>query len=222
MKENLIDESLEAIWVYEEKGEHPPCSIPPVKEVLTELSEMGLVYVDGDKVGFTDSGRDRAKNIIRGHRLAERLLTDVLDFDLEAVESPACKFEHILSEGVDDAICTLLGHPKFCPHGLPIPQGECCVSSKDTIESVVSTLDKVSVGGEGRIAYVSTKGRSRLERLMVLGVAPGSTFKLQQKSPSYVIQVGETQIALEEDVAQDIYVQPRRSGMRRDRRRGRK
>ena len=206
MSERLIDEALEAIWMKEEGGEHPVCSIQPVQEVLKELKEKDYVSVDGEEVDFTPAGKIRAKNIIRRHRLAERLLTDVLDFDVEDIESPACRFEHILSEGVDDAICTLLGHPHTCPHGLEIPTGECCVSAKKSTESLVTTLINLSVGSEGKISYVSTKKSLRLQRLMSLGVTPGKKFRLQQKNPSYVISVGETQIALEEDVAQDIYV----------------
>jgi hypothetical protein len=65
--------------------------------------------------------------VIRRHRLAERLFMDVLSIrDEGEIESSACKFEHILSPEVTDRICTLLGHPLACPHGSPIPQGDCC------------------------------------------------------------------------------------------------
>jgi ABC-type glutathione transport system ATPase component len=78
-------------------------------------------------VALTPRGRERAGNIIRRHRLAERLFTDSLAMDSESeIEQQACKFEHILSPEATDKICTFLGHPRTCPHGAPIPPGPCC------------------------------------------------------------------------------------------------
>jgi putative ABC transport system ATP-binding protein len=78
-------------------------------------------------VEFTERGRQRASNVIRRHRLAERLFADTLHWEDDlAVESQACKFEHILSTEATDRICGFLGHPETCPHANPIPAGECC------------------------------------------------------------------------------------------------
>ena len=78
-------------------------------------------------VEFTPRGRQRAADIIRRHRLAERLFTDSLALDSESeIEQQACKFEHILSTEATDKICSFLGHPRTCPHGAPIPPGPCC------------------------------------------------------------------------------------------------
>jgi hypothetical protein len=80
---------------------------------------------------FTAKGEQRAANIIRRHRLAERLFTETLHVENEAtIEEQACKFEHILSFEATDKICTFLGHPKTCPHGSPIPPGCCCTQAK--------------------------------------------------------------------------------------------
>ena len=77
--------------------------------------------------GIHRPGRQRAADIIRRHRLAERLFTDSLAMDSESeIEQQACKFEHILSTEATDKICTFLGHPRTCPHGAPIPPGPCC------------------------------------------------------------------------------------------------
>jgi putative ABC transport system ATP-binding protein len=77
---------------------------------------------------FTEKGRRRAEDIIRRHRLAERLFTQTFQVeDEKEVAEQACKFEHILSPEATDRICTFLGHPRTCPHGSPIPAGECCV-----------------------------------------------------------------------------------------------
>jgi len=78
-------------------------------------------------VDFTAAGRQRAMDVIRRHRLAERLFTQTLQVENEEeIEQQACKFEHILSPEVTDKICSFLGHPQSCPHGSPIPAGECC------------------------------------------------------------------------------------------------
>ena len=89
-------------------GEHPP--------------EHGT-----DVIYFTERGRQRAEDVIRRHRLAERLFMQTFKVsDEQEVEQQACKFEHILSPEVTDRICTFLGHPETCPHGSPIPRGACC------------------------------------------------------------------------------------------------
>ncbi len=87
---------------------------------------------DGDGsllIEFTERGRAKAADIIRRHRLAERLFTQTLDIQDEVeIEQQACKFEHILSPEATDKICTFLGHPEKCPHGAPIPAGPCCAA----------------------------------------------------------------------------------------------
>jgi putative ABC transport system ATP-binding protein len=92
------------------------------------LKPAGVSIGDGSMiVELTSKGRQRAADIIRRHRLAERLFTDSLAMDSETeIEQQACKFEHILSPEATDKICTFLGHPKTCPHGAPIPSGRCC------------------------------------------------------------------------------------------------
>jgi DtxR family Mn-dependent transcriptional regulator len=94
------------------------------------MTRIGLLTSTGGAVSFTPQGEARARSVIRRHRLAERLFVDVLSLrDAESVESNACTFEHILSPEVTDRICTFLGHPSTCPHGCPIPPGECCDAS---------------------------------------------------------------------------------------------
>ena len=102
------------------------------KPVLSRCHEAIWPAMDGDQHGdwmveFTERGRQRAADVIRRHRLAERLFTETLHVESEEViEQQACKFEHILSPEATAKICSFLGHPKTCPHGSPIPPGECC------------------------------------------------------------------------------------------------
>jgi energy-coupling factor transporter ATP-binding protein EcfA2 len=81
-------------------------------------------------VKFTERGRRKAEDIIRRHRLAERLFTETLNMENETeIEQQACKFEHILSPEATERICSFLGHPRTCPHGAPIPEGICCAKA---------------------------------------------------------------------------------------------
>src|SRR5436309_12353356 len=101
---------------------------PFVNPCHDALKPTSVSIGDGSMiVELTTRGRQRAADIIRRHRLAERLFTDSLALDSETeIEQQACKFEHILSPETTDKICTFLGHPRTCPHGAPIPPGACC------------------------------------------------------------------------------------------------
>jgi putative ABC transport system ATP-binding protein len=84
-----------------------------------------------DVLYFTEKGQKRAEDVIRRHRLAERLFMQTFQVsDEQEVEEQACKFEHILSAEATDRICTFLGHPETCPHGSPIPRGACCEAAQ--------------------------------------------------------------------------------------------
>jgi DtxR family Mn-dependent transcriptional regulator len=157
-------------------------------------------------VRFTPKGRNESRKIIRRHRLAERLLHDVLEVGEDEMESAACKFEHIISEGVEESICTLLGHPKICPHGKPMPQGKCCRERKKITERIVSSLSELKKGQYGKIVYILTKNHKNLQKLLGMGVLPGMTVEIIQRYPSHVFQIGQTQIAVDTDIANDIYV----------------
>jgi putative ABC transport system ATP-binding protein len=122
---------------------HPPESHdhrPFVNPCHDALKPSGVSTGDGSMlVELTERGRKRAADIIRRHRLAERLFTDSLALDSETeIEQQACKFEHILSPEATDKICAFLGHPRTCPHGAPIPRGACC-AGKDQV-SIVETV----------------------------------------------------------------------------------
>jgi putative ABC transport system ATP-binding protein len=124
---------------------HPPENHdhkPFVNPCHDALKPTGVSVGDGSMiVELTQRGRQRAADIIRRHRLAERLFTDSLALDSESeIEQQACKFEHILSHEATDKICTFLGHPRTCPHGAPIPPGPCCgrESKSESLDAVAA------------------------------------------------------------------------------------
>jgi putative ABC transport system ATP-binding protein len=128
-----FDHLLEQIWVCEEEGnradvEHirTPGGVDPVR-TLARMQDLRLVQVrDDHEVELTDRGKSRARDVVRRHRLAERLFKDTFRIDDHEAHSQACKFEHIISPELDERICSFLGHPTTCPHGNPIPPGDCC------------------------------------------------------------------------------------------------
>lgn len=209
------DEVLESIWVLQEKGERTDTAgimsrdhdgiLTP--ERIEELVSGGLLKKEGDIYDFTEAGRERGKGVIRRHRLAERLLVDVLSIKEDNfIESGACRFEHVLSPEVTDHICILLGHPRKCPHGNDIPPGACCESSKRQVDSAIVPLSRLGAGERGRVLYISTSRHDRLDRLTSLGLFPGRHVKVHQREPLFVIFIGETQLALEKGIVEEIYV----------------
>ena len=132
-----FDHLLEQIWVCGEEGnradvEHirTPGGVDPVR-TLARMADLRLVTVKEDReVLLTDCGKSRARDVVRRHRLAERLFKDTFSIDDHEAHSQACKFEHIISPELDQRICSFLGHPTTCPHGNPIPPGDCCAPRK--------------------------------------------------------------------------------------------
>lgn len=176
-------------------------------ELLSQLQESDLIHIDADKhVKLLPEGRRQAIQIIRRHRLAERLICDALGQRVEDTEDAACEFEHLIAEGITSSICTLLGHPRFCPHNKPIPEGNCCRQAREDLRPIVNSSNLLDLGGRARVAYIAAREHGLVQKLAALGISPGAQIKLLQKWPSYVFQCEETEVAIEEAVARDIYV----------------
>ncbi len=218
MKAKKIEELLETIYTEREHGRDDAQTIlahayeghAPDKAVedFHELSRLGLVRLDGNHVALTQEGEKGAVGVVRRHRLAERLCRDVLALDEGQMETHACEFEHVLSPEATDSVCTLLGHPPACPHGKPIPPGPCCAAFSRTVKPLVTGLAGLPIGARGRIVFVAPKWADRMDKLACLGVLPGSEIRLTQRSPSVVIESGETTLALDPEIAAEIYVKP--------------
>ncbi|MDQ3107832.1 MAG: metal-dependent transcriptional regulator, partial [Actinomycetota bacterium] len=125
-----LEEYLEAIHELEEEGtpviqarlaERLAHSAPSVSEMIRRLRNEGYLVPVGKAVELTAKGRARAESVVRKHRLAERLLTDVIGLPWNKAHLEACRWEHVISDEVEARLVVLLDHPTTCPHGNPIP-----------------------------------------------------------------------------------------------------
>jgi DtxR family Mn-dependent transcriptional regulator len=212
-----VAEFLEAAYALEERGESSVENIlsrvsrktknEADAQILEAMQRDTLIAIDAaQNVLLLPEGKTQARQIIRRHRLAERLLCDVLGLEVEDSEGPACEFEHLIAESITNSICTLLGHPRYCPHNRSIPEGECCRQTREELRPIVVSCDQLDVGESAKIAYVCVREHALLAKLSSLGIMPGGPVRLLQKWPAYVLMCDETEVAVEEDVARRIYV----------------
>ncbi|MBF0213548.1 MAG: metal-dependent transcriptional regulator [Magnetococcales bacterium] len=208
------DELLEMLWRLHEFYEltmpafqaHDPTGV--YQGYLKEFASNGVLRVEGEQIVLTTEGLEMARGLVRRHRLAERLIVDVLGKRPEETERSACEFEHILAPELVEAICTLLGHPRFCPHGIPIPEGSCCLESRKSVESAVIPLTHLAKGQKGRIVFLNTHDNTRLQRLLHIGLVPGTWVTMLQHYPALVIVIENSQIAIETSIGEEIRVVP--------------
>jgi DtxR family transcriptional regulator, Mn-dependent transcriptional regulator len=191
----LIDTTemyLKTIYELEEEGVVPlrariaerlGQSGPTVSQTVGRMERDGLVVVAGDRhLELTDHGRTLAIAVMRKHRLAERLLSDVIGLEWEHVHSEACRWEHVMSEAVERKLVKLLGHPTTSPYGNPIPgldllgEGE----PAPAIEAGLVRLDDVARRGGGKVEIRRIAEHVQLDpdmmaELKSVGVLPGRT-----------------------------------------------
>ncbi len=208
-KNRIDDEYLEIVWYMKENG---TSDIETLKkeagshfsdELLDVLAGRGMIECTDTAIALTEKGDAYTRQLIRSHRIAERLVHDVLGVPYEM---GACEFEHIINPDLVDSICTLLGHPRECPHGMPIPPGDCCKQEAQTVENSVLPLDRLEVGESARIAYVYAKNDQQLHKMENLLLRPGTEVKMHQRLPTFVIECENTVIALDEGVVAMIHV----------------
>lgn len=205
------EEILESLWIESEEkgkgyGELDRMEIPPSDPAYQELSTQALIEIKGERIYFRPEGREEGRKTIRRHRLAERLMMDVLNIRGESGDMKACQFEHLLNEGVDTKVCTMLNHPSTCPHGKPIPAGDCCEEARRSGDLGVVPLTELKSGDEGDIAYIQTDDDKKMQKLMAMGVLPGNRIQLLQAFPSYIFRVGFSEFAIDHAMAREIFV----------------
>jgi DtxR family Mn-dependent transcriptional regulator len=211
IEKQQLEEGLELLYLLKEMGISERSVFlrefqePEPEAILRELTNQGAVTLADDQLTLTPYGLTLAEAVIRRHRLAEVLMHSVLMVENQEMEETACVFEHILSEHACDQVCTFLGHPTHCPHGRAIPPGRCCRLTREEDEGV-QPLTEMDVGDVCRVIHIRPQHHARLDQLGAYGLVPDSVIRLHQKRPSFVVQIDETDLALDVDVASDIYV----------------
>lgn len=203
----LAEELLESLYI--RTIENDEKSVPLSTEdagIIEDLHARGAVLIESDRIYLSPSGTSAGRRVVRRHRLAERLLVDVLGWGESAMHEHACRFEHVLNDGLDARICTLLGHPRICPHGRPIPSGDCCDRKLNSAGPVVSPLSAMKKNEQGTVAYINPTQPEILNKLMAMGILPGAPIELMQSFPSYVFKTDRSQFAVDREIAQSINV----------------
>ncbi len=216
-EQEKLEELAEEIHALSEIGENGTervvtgSKIPEARSVVESMRRCGLLtYSEGPDgcVTLTAAGEEIARSVVRRHRLAEMLLSQVLALGEEITETTACQVEHILSVEVTDSVCAFLGHPPLCPHGKPIPRGDCCDLFTKEMQPLIMPLMDLRPGASGKVAFIRSLTSRRLDRVGTLGLVPGAVLRLTQRRPAVVVEIGHTTLALDREIADTVYVRP--------------
>lgn len=211
MLDSSLEEALEYLYLVEQ--EHEAAAMDPdVAQALPKCVEMGLATLQGQRYKLTETGHEVGEDVVRRHRLAECLLRNVLEHEPHSIRSEGCQFEHVIQSALEERICILLGHPRKCPHGKPIPPGECCRKAKADGILEIRPLCDGKPGSEGTVVYLATRNSREVQKMMAMGILPGSSIKLIQCFPSHVFQVGHSHFAVDSHLAEVIYVHWKNAG----------
>jgi DtxR family Mn-dependent transcriptional regulator len=212
-----VEEYLETILGLAEEGvpviqariaERLGRSAPSVSEMLDRLIEDGYVTREGRRVSLTESGRALAEKVVRKHRLAERLLVDVIGLEWHKVHREAGRWEHVISDDVEARLVELLGDPATCPHGNPIPGSRSPAPATDT-----RPLAEVGVGERVRLLRVSEEVELNLGSLTMLdegGFIPGAVARVGGRESDGTMEVsvegGDAAIRVSRDLSDRLFV----------------
>ncbi len=187
---------------------------PTVSQTVARMERDGLVTVEGDRhLELTDEGMSMATRVMRKHRLAERLLTDVIGMEWELVHDEACRWEHVMSESVERRLLELLGHPTESPYGNPIPGLAELGASGDGEEFMQGVEPLLAVAGSEavrvrvrRISEETQKDEALMRALRRVGALPGETVNAVTSELGIMLgAAGETAEVLPES-AEHIFV----------------
>ena len=209
-----VEEYLQAIETLHEEGdpviqariaERLGRSAPTVSEMLDRLTADGYVERAEGNVTLTAQGHTLARSVIRRHRLAERLLVDVIGLPWHLVHDEAGRWEHVISADVEAKLVDLLGDPATCPHGNPIPG-----STNRTSRSKQLRLSEFDPGQTVRFERLTEDvefDRPALEYLDKAGFIPGTTARIRTKGPdgTLTLDVGEKTVALGRELSQRLF-----------------
>jgi len=208
-----VEQYLAAIWELEEEGvevirarlaERVGHTAPSVSELVRRLQSDGYLVVRGRVLDMTPQGRQLAVSVVRKNRLAERLLTDVIGIPWHRIHEEACRWEHVISDDVEQHLVVLLKNPATCPHGNAIP-------GAGGRRRDLSVLQDSAPGDQIRLERVSEKLEMDVEALVYLddhGFIPGSSGVVRSKAPdgTITVDVDGTSVALGPALAGLLFV----------------
>lgn len=180
-------------------------SLPSVTNMLKVLAEDGFVErIPYRGARLTQEGRREALKVIRSHRLIEVFLVEYLGYSWDEVHEEAERLEHAMSERFTDRIDALLGHPRYDPHGDPIPDPDGTVSRRDS-----ALLPSASPGMSGRISRVLDQSADVLQYLDSKGIRPGVLVEVIRHEPfdgPVWLKVEGNEIALSRSLAARLLI----------------
>lgn len=214
---DTTEEYLEQILELEEEGVRPirarlverlDISAPSVSEGIARLEDQGYVKLQDDRsIALTDKGRSLATSVVRRHRLAERLLADVIGLEWEKIHREADRWEHVISEDVEAKLVELLGDPATCPHGNPIPGAAVPVDDTDYRSLTDAGPGPVTVV---RISEKLELNDPALELLSGARLIPGCDAEVvRQEDEGSVVRSTAGEYRLRPEVAHEVWVRPR-------------
>jgi DtxR family Mn-dependent transcriptional regulator len=186
---------------------------PTVSQTVARMERDGLLTVEGDRhLQLTDEGLRLATRVMRKHRLAERLLIDVIGLDWELVHAEACRWEHVMSETVERRLVELLGHPTDSPYGNPIPGlDELGETPGDDDGDTLEPLDAV-VGGDEvrvrvrRISEELQKDEVVMGALRRVGAMPDTAVTVSSGPAGVLIGSGGETAEIDGELASHLFV----------------
>ena len=222
----LIDTTemyLRTIYDLEEEGivplrariaERLEQSGPTVSQTVARMERDGLVLVAGDRhLELTDKGRNLATSVMRKHRLAERLLVDVIGMPWEDVHAEACRWEHVMSENVERRLLEVLDHPTTSPYGNPIPGLELLGYSPNNAPTAMTRISELPQGEPvavivRRLSEHAQADPELISALQEAGVVPSARVNVTVLPDSIVISTpGHSGLELSEEMAHSVQVE---------------
>jgi len=226
----LIDTTqmyLRTIYELEEEGINPlrariaerlGQSGPTVSQTVARMERDGLVQVEADRhLRLTETGRQQAVAVMRKHRLAERLLADVIGLEWDQLHIEACRWEHVMSDAVERRIVAMLKHPLVCPHGNPIPGLEGLGLGPDEVDHAdeevaqLPTLSSSATKDHTAVSIVRISEHLQpddelMRSLSAAGVVPGQRVTLSKVAGGIEIISGVHSTVFPVDVTDSIFV----------------
>jgi DtxR family transcriptional regulator, Mn-dependent transcriptional regulator len=208
-----VEEYLETIFALEEEGipviqarlaERLGKAAPSVSEMLDRLEADDLIVRSSRRIAMTEKGDALARGVVRKHRLAERLLVDIIGLDWDKAHLEAGRWEHVISDDVEDRLVVLLGNPTTCPHGNPIPGVE-------PVGPEQRRLAEAQPGDRIRLERITESVEHETASLSYLGdhgLTPGTTALIQARAPdgTLTLEVDGASIALGPAMTKRMFV----------------